>query len=224
MSCGIGSQRCCGPPRRSGLVALPVRLLTVLPIAALVTAVAYLRYVYVPPRPDDSVTWSSRPTVEAIQRLSHLVTTRVTISDVLTGEGDGVRGVWLIKGDAFLSIDLSSVEVLVIDRERRRAVIVLSPPAVLSARVDHERSVTWDIERTTWIPWRADMDLLRDQAYHHAQKLVEYAASRPERIEEAKRHAAHALTETYRPVDWSVEVRWREEGAHGRSSSQMSKQ
>lgn len=133
----------------------------------------------------------------------------LTISDVPTAEADGVRGVWPIKGDAFLSFDLSDVEVQVLERERRHAMILLRPPAVLSARVDHERSMTWDIQRTTWIPWRGDKGVLRAQAYYHAQKLVEYAASRPERIEEAKRHATYALIETYRPLDWTVEVRWR---------------
>lgn len=209
MSCNFSNPPCRAPTRRSGLGAFLVKVLTMFVIAALVTAVAYLYYVYVPLSLDDSVTWSSRPTVEAIQRLTQLVTTRVTISDVLTGEADGVRGIWLIKGDALLSIDLSDVEIQVVDRERRHAVILLRPPAVLSARVDHERSMTWDIERTTWIPWRGDKDVLRDQAYYHAQKLVEFAASRPERIEEAKRHATFSLVETYRPLDWNVEVRWR---------------
>ena len=209
MSCNLTNPRCCTTAWRSGLVAFVVKLVAVLPIAALVVAIAYLYYAGVRRAPDDSTTWASRPTVEQIQRLSLLVTTRVTISDVLTGEADGVRGVWLIKGDALLSIDLSDVDVQVVDRERRRAVIVLRPPGVLSARVDHEGSMTWDVQRTTWIPWRGDKDLLRDQAYYHAQRLVEYAASRPERIEEAKVHAALALIETYRPLDWAVEVRWR---------------
>jgi hypothetical protein len=178
-------------------------------VAALVVGIAYLCYWRDRPAPGNAVAWSHQPTVEQVRRLNRLVTTRVTIADVLTGESDGVRGVWLIKGDALLSIDLSDVEVQVVDRVNRRAVIVLRTPRVLSARVDHERSLTWDVERTTWIPWKGDKDLLRDQAYHHAQKLIEYAASRPERIEEAKRHAAYALIETYRPLDWTVEVRWR---------------
>lgn len=201
--------RCCGPPRGGGLLEFLGRLLTTLLIAALLVGAAYVYYVFVRPAPEPATTWSNQPTVEQVRRLSQLVTTRVTISDVLTGEGDGVRGIWLIKGDALLSIDLSDVQIQVVDPKKRRAVIVLRPPRVLTARVDHERSLTWDLQRTTWIPWKGDKDLLRDQAYFHAQKLVEFAAGRPERIEEAKRHAAYALSETYRPLDWSVEVQWR---------------
>jgi hypothetical protein len=35
---------------------------------------------------------SQGPTVERLERLSHLVTTRVYVADVLTGEGEGCRG------------------------------------------------------------------------------------------------------------------------------------
>lgn len=158
---------------------------------------------------DQPVNWSDAPTVERIQSLSQLVTTRVTISDVLTGESDDVRGVWLIKGDALLGIDLSDAKVLSLDPLKRHAVISLKQPVVLSARVDHERSMTWDVQRTTWTPWKGDKDRLRDKAMYHAQKLVEFAASRPELIEEARSHAAHAIYDTYRSVDWNVEIRWR---------------
>ena len=152
---------------------------------------------------------STGPTIEHVQSLNQLVTTRVSIADVLTGEGDGVRGIWLIKGDALLGIDLSDVNVRILDRQKRRAVIGLTRPVVLSARVDHQRSMTWDVQRTTWIPWRGNQDRLRDKAMYHAQKLVEYAATQPELIEEAKRNASHAIVDLYRTVDWTVEIRWR---------------
>ncbi len=108
--------------------------------------------------------WSTGPTIDHIQSLNQLVSTKVSVSDVLTGEGEGVRGVWLIKGDALLGIDLSDAHVQVPDRNQRRAIVQLRQPIVLSARVDHERSLTWDVQRTTWIPWKGDQDRLRDKA------------------------------------------------------------
>ena len=162
-----------------------------------------------PPSSDEPTLWSTGPTIEHVQHLNRLVTTRVLITDVLTGEGEGVRGVWLIKGDALLGIDLSDADVRILDRQKRLAVIALRQPTALSARVDHERSMTWDVQRTSWIPWKGDKDRLRDKAMYHAQKLVEFAATQPELIEEAKRNASHAIFDLYRTVDWTVEIRWR---------------
>lgn len=158
---------------------------------------------------DEPRLWSTGPTIEHVQSLNRLVTTKVFITDVLTGEGDGVRGVWLIKGDALLGIDMSDADVQILDWRKRLAVIDLSSPIVLSARVDHERSMTWDVQRTTWIPWKGDQDQLRDKAMYHAQKLVEFAAGQPELIEEAKRNASRAMSDIYRSVDWRIEIHWR---------------
>jgi hypothetical protein len=158
---------------------------------------------------DEPRIWSTGPTIEQIQSLGQLVSTRVTISDILTGEADDVRGVWLIKGDALLGIDLTSPTVEVEDRDKHRAVIHLDEPTVLSARVDHERSMTWDVRRTSWLPWRGDTDRLRDRAMYHAQRLVEHAAGQPDIVKEAKRNAERALADVYRAVDWHVEIRWK---------------
>jgi hypothetical protein len=171
-----------------------------------------LGYSYGRPRSDVESFSHSGPTIEHIQSLSQLISTKVSISDVMEGEGDGVRGVWLVKGDALLGIDLSKVsqtDVEITDAKKRVAILHLPAPTVFSARVDHEHSMTYDVHRTTWIPWKGDTDRLRDRAMYHAQKLVEFAAHQPELIEEAKRNASRAMTDVYRTVDWQVEVRWR---------------
>ena len=55
--------------------------------------------------------WQSRPTVESVRRLADLLTLRVSIADVLVGEGYGYRGAWIVKGDAFFGIDLDEISV-----------------------------------------------------------------------------------------------------------------
>jgi hypothetical protein len=185
----------------------PVLTVTVLSLSIVATFV--IGYLLGHRGGDEPRIWSTGPTIEHIQSLGQLVSTKVSISDVMTGEAEGVRGVWLIKGDALLGVDLTRPTVDVEDRDKHRAVIHLDIPTVLSARVDHERSMTWDVQRTSWLPWKGDTDRLRDKAMYHAQRLVEYAASRPEIIDEAKRNAAQALADVYKAVDWHVEVRWR---------------
>jgi hypothetical protein len=66
---------------------------------------------------------SQGPTIQGLERLAHLVTSRVSIADVLVGEGEGCRGAWLIRGDALLGVDLSRAQILDNDEEARRATI-----------------------------------------------------------------------------------------------------
>jgi hypothetical protein len=153
--------------------------------------------------------WSTGPTIEQVQSLNQLVSTKVSVSDVMSAEGEGVKGAWLIKGDALIGIDLNHANIQVIDAQNRRAVIYVPEPRVLWARVDHERSMTWNVERTSWIPWRGDKDRLHDRAMQHAQKLVEFAASQPERIDQTKRDASVAISDIYRQTGWQVQVRWK---------------
>ena len=78
-----------------------MRTTTVIVLALLATVASWIftlprRF----PRSASTVVQSQGPTVERLQRLSHLVTTRVCVADVLVGEGKGCRGAWLIRGDA----------------------------------------------------------------------------------------------------------------------------
>ena len=119
---------------------------------------------------------SAGPTIERLERLSHLVTSRVQIADVLVGTGDGCRGAWLIRGDALLSVNLSQAAITEKDEATKRATIRLPQPEILQARVDHERTKTWEVRSMVWLPWNAHHDRLRDEVMLQAQRLVAQAA------------------------------------------------
>ncbi|HTK78176.1 MAG TPA: DUF4230 domain-containing protein [Gemmataceae bacterium] len=161
-----------------------------------------------PRQKDGIVIWSTGPTVTHIESLAQLVATKVSVSDVLIAEGRGYRGSWLIKGDGLVAIDLARAKVADVDKHLRKAKIVLPQPKVLSARVDHERTKTWSVEKTTWVPWGGDGDALRDQAMYHAQKLVEHAAGSADHIQQARVSAEKVIDSIYRMVDWEVTVAW----------------
>jgi hypothetical protein len=156
---------------------------------------------------------SQGPTIQRLERLSHLVTTRAAIADVLVGEGEGCRGAWLIRGDALIGVDLSRAEILDKDDEAQRATIRLPPPEVMQARVDHERTKTWQVSRMAWLPWNADQDRLRDAVMLQAQQLVAQAASSAESTQQAKAAAAAIITGFFAEVNWQVEVTWSAEAA-----------
>ena len=115
-----------------------------------------------PLRPRKSVTIvSQNPTIERLERLSHLVTMRVYLADVLTAEAEGHRGAWLIRGDGLIAVNLARASIVVKDDQTKQAVIRLPTPEVLQARVDHTRTRTWEVRKTTWVPWRGDQDRVR---------------------------------------------------------------
>jgi hypothetical protein len=167
---------------------------------------------------------SQGPTVERLERLAHLVTMRVYIADVLTGEGQGCRGAWLIKGDALIGIDLSQTRIVEKDEQSHRATVCLPSPRVLQSRVDHEKTRTWEVRRTTWVPWNADADQLRDSVMREAQKLVAAAAASTENVDQAKANAETMLRAFYREMGWQVQITWGSRGSAAVSTAETTGQ
>ncbi len=158
--------------------------------------------------PQPTVIQSQGPTIERLEQLSHLVATRVYVADVLIGEGNGCRGVWLVHGDALIGVDLSKATIVTKDDATRKATIRLPQPEILQARVDHERTRTWELKSTTWIPWTSDSDSLRDEVMKHAQRLVARAAASGENLSQAKRSAETVIQGFYSELGWHVSVAW----------------
>jgi hypothetical protein len=176
--------------------------------AAIFVGTKYLRF---QSGGDTVSTWTVGPTITQLEKLSKLVTTKVSIGDVLIAEGEGYQGSWLIKGDALLAVDLSKAEIVSLDEKKQIATIALPEPSVESARVDHERTKTWDVRKQGWksvLGFGGDQDKMRDEAMREAQKLVETVAHKPENIEYAKTHAEASIKTFYELVGWRVDVKW----------------
>ena len=69
-------------------------IVLVLVVLAILAVLAWRGRSWLPrsPTPAPIAIHSQGPTVERLQRLSHLVTTKVLIADVLVGEGEGMSG------------------------------------------------------------------------------------------------------------------------------------
>jgi hypothetical protein len=137
----------------------------------------------------------------------------VHVADVLVGESRWLEGSWIIAGDALLAVDMSKAEVTDRDEKARTATIVLPRPAVLSARVNHEKSQRWDIKSRSWVPLAGailgDRQALEMQAMLEAQRLVERAAGTEDNAATARQGVESMLAEFYRAVGWQVSVRWK---------------
>jgi hypothetical protein len=156
---------------------------------------------------------STGPTVVQLEQLRQLVSTRVNVTDVLVGESRWLEGSWIIQGDALLAVDMSGAEIKERDEVARTATIILPRPAVLSARINHERSQRWDIKSRSWIPLAGsllgDRRAIEEQAMREAQRLVERAAGTEDNAATARRGAEGALAAFYAAVGWRVSVRWK---------------
>ena len=115
-----------------------------------------------------------------LERLQYLVSTRVHVVDVLVGESRWLEGSWIIQGDALIGVDMKKAEIRDADRKARTAVIILPQPAVLSARVNHEKSQQWDIKSRSWLPLASlilgDRAAMEKEAMLEAQQLIERVA------------------------------------------------
>jgi hypothetical protein len=188
-------------------------------LAAASSAIFLVPRLLPPETPSPVVIHSDGPTIEKLERLSQLVTTRVQVADVLVGEGNGCRGSWLIKGDALLSVNLGQAKITEKNEETKQATIILPEPTVLQPRVDHSRTRTWSVERVAWLPWNADQDALRDTVYAEAQKLVAYTAASAENISQAKLTAETVLKALYGEVGWQISVTWAGSPSEGQKAT-----
>ena len=185
-------------------------------VIAVVSAIVVLPRHLSTATPAPTVVLSQGPTVERLERLSHLVATRVHVVDVLIGEGEGCRVAWLVKGDALVAINLSRAQITQKNEATKQALIVLPLPGVLQPRVDHERTKTWEVRRMVWLPWNANADRLRDEVMLQAQQLVAHAAGSDENLQQAKTAAATIVAGFYKEVGWKVSVSWDATSAAGK--------
>lgn len=155
-----------------------------------------------------STGWSTGPTITSLESLGQLVSTKVQVADVLEATSRDYHGSWLIKGDALIAIDMTRAKIVESNDRTHTASVAIPLPKVLSARVDHSRTKTWSVERTTWISLRGNADSMRDDAMKHAQELVEHAANSKENMDHAKYSAETVIQNIYRLVGWQVTVEW----------------
>lgn len=154
---------------------------------------------------------SMGPTVIQLEQIGELAATRIHVTDILHAEGNGYRGSWLISGDALLSCDMSKATLVDLDTEARTATIQMPPLRVIAARVNHDKTKTWSVEKTTWLPWKwGDQSIMRDAAMFHAQQLIETAAGSEQHLRSAKAHAELLIRQMYDFIEWKVDVEWRD--------------
>ena len=159
---------------------------------------------------------TSAPTIEQLKPLAELLTHRIVVTDALTvtlaGYTGDLRVAVIVRGDAILSVDLTQARIEQIDHDAKTAVVVLPPPHVVMARLDHRHTNIFAIEASgLWALVPADIGpaQLVDQAMREAQAAVHRAASEPNVMDQARTRAAFLVcTFMADSLGWFVETRW----------------
>jgi len=154
---------------------------------------------------------SAGPTAERLEALEELVVQKVIVSDILAYSDGAVTASWLIRGDGLISVRRGHAKVSQRHQAARTATVTLPPPAVLSARVDHERTVFWDAKRGLWNrvnPWSESTDHLHGRAMKAAQRLVAHSVGSEENLVRSREQAAGIIQRLYAELGWTVTVEW----------------
>jgi hypothetical protein len=156
---------------------------------------------------------STGPTIVQLERLQYVVSIRVHVADVLVGESRWLEGSWIIQGDALLAVDMAKAEIKDRNEQAKTAIIVLPQPAILSGRVNHQKTQEWDIKARSWIPLASmilgDRTAMEKQAMLRAQQLVERASGSDDNKAAARQGVEGMLSEFYRAVGWHISVQWK---------------
>jgi hypothetical protein len=157
----------------------------------------------------------SIPTLEAIQKLSSLVVTRVAVADVsqtrIDGYAGGITAIIVIRGDFLLGVDLSAAKFVTVDRKERSVVMTLPPPTVSSPRLDQEKTRLLGLNRQgLWsiLPGDAGQEAVVNHAYRHAQGVVAAVGLDPKLLEEARHHTESTLNGFFAAIGWKVIIHW----------------
>ena len=163
-----------------------------------------------------SVLTNTGPTITGLEKLGHLCFLKINIADVLSVHDDGflgdIKGLWLVKGDALVAVDMRRAEICDKDTERRTATVVLPAPDLLSPRIDHNRTRSYDWQ-VGWLRSYDDSRQIWNDAMSTAQQLVTQAATKEMKREFAivRTHATKLIKTCYESVGWTIRVVWEDD-------------
>jgi hypothetical protein len=153
--------------------------------------------------------------LEQVRTLSSLVTLRAQVADVqvtdVHGLSGGITAVLLVKGELSLATDLSQARFESMDEQDHTAVLVLSPPQLLSPHADPAGTKlvgVWRYGLWEVVPGEKPEAAVVNRAYAQAQKLIEAAGKDPVLEQQAKAQAEAALGRFFEALGWKVRVRW----------------
>ena len=166
--------------------------------------------------------FKSNPPIEAtpavigrITELAELVVLRVPVSKVhvtkLGGYVGSVSCVVLVNGELELGTDLTRAQWDDVNSEARIATLVLAEPKVRRARLDHDQTSVYRIDRGGLWKGLPSGELARkivNLAMVEGQTCVESAGNDPLLLERSREQTEQILTQYMGAIGWEISVVW----------------
>ena len=171
------------------------------------------------PRFRMNATVEATPTVIGkITELADLVVLRVPVSKVhvtqIGGYVGGVDCIVLVNGELELGTDLKLARWEGVNTEVRTATLVLAEPVVRRARLDHEQTSVYRIDRRgLWlmVPSAEPSRVVVNRALAEAQRVVEAAGEQPELVDRTRQQTERVLGQFLKVMGWEIGVVWSNE-------------
>jgi hypothetical protein len=173
------------------------------------------------------------PALFSLEKMGHLVSVKVNVADIVEFTQDrtfdipwsswevryaGTRVLLIVKGDCVVGTDLRAGRYESVDRRGRTVTLVLPPPTILQARLNHapaEQGGTrlYSVSNEGFealIPGNANRMKAIDAAMAIGQRKVEEAGRSPDVLRAAKSNAEELLRNSFAALGWTVTIRWDE--------------
>lgn len=152
---------------------------------------------------------SSSPSITDIQRLGELTVLKVKVGDVLEDANEDFKGIWVIRGDALVAVDLQLAELLNANANMKNMVVRLPQPKVISPRVNFAETKTYDVQKKFWWnPFVGGQEKFTDSAMSKAQSVVYNTSNGADVMAQGRDQTERVLKNMYRLVGWTVDIVW----------------
>ncbi len=136
---------------------------------------------------------------------------QLPFEDVVTSQQGGiawVSGSWSVCGDAVIGLDVEQIQVTV-DDSGKRLTLRLPPPRVISARIDHDRTVAHRIRRSVFASLERETEQRTAALRTASVRLSELAQSEAE-APATRSRITDRLTRFFAAKGWSARIEWAE--------------
>jgi hypothetical protein len=167
----------------------------------------------------------------SLEKMGHLASIKVNVADVVEFTESrtfnipwtawevpyaGTTVLLIVKGDCLVGTDLRAGRYESVDREGRTVTLVLPPPDLLQARVNHgpaeqDGSRLYSVSNRgieALIPGNANRMKAIDAAMRIAQSKVEEAGRATDVMNAARENAEALLKSSFSAIGWTLTVEW----------------
>ncbi len=193
-------------PKNRRIFIWLVLAVTFLFFAGIVWLFSLLRSI--PIGPANKTTISHSVAVEKVEQVAKLVSSEVTLRDVVIYEnswyGSTKRSLVVVTGKLLAGINLDAGSSVEIDEKEKRVTINLPQPGIIAIEITEMK--TYDEQRGYWNPFDSSD---RDAIFRLAREQLEKTATELSITETAKQSASKLLEAMFKSEEYTAEVVYR---------------